>query len=199
MNDLMTRLFIELPLASPGSTKNIIITQETKKQNCVCLEKYENEIWQFCHSVAMSICLFVCLSVTIQNTHVQRSWRLLIEGRIANIGLQWHICSSFHQLGPLGRVGLVVAMCVSLFLCFWVVPFSCNFFRGLSLVLRWHDQIPASHWSTLLPYHMEVVVGKKHTKKHSTSSNLYLFYYPHRSRELVSPVCGIFFSSGWCR
>ena len=28
---------------------------------------------------------------------------------------------------------------------------------------------------------------------HATSSNLYRFYYPHRSRELVSPVCGIFF------
>ena len=27
---------------------------------------------------------------------------------------------------------------------------------------------------------------------HATSSNLYRFYYPHRSRELVSPVCGIF-------
>ena len=26
-----------------------------------------------------------------------------------------------------------------------------------------------------------------------TSSHLYLSYYPHRSRELVSPVCGIFF------
>ena len=34
------------------------------------------------------------------------------------------------------------------------VPFSCNFFQGLSLVLRSHDQILASHWSTLLPYHM---------------------------------------------
>ena len=27
---------------------------------------------------------------------------------------------------------------------------------------------------------------------HATSSNLYRSYYPHRSRELVSPVCGIF-------
>ena len=27
---------------------------------------------------------------------------------------------------------------------------------------------------------------------HGTSSNLYWAYYPHRSRELVSPVCGIF-------
>ena len=43
---------------------------------------------------------------------------------------------NFHQLGPLGRVGLVVAMCVcffpcffiSLFFCFSDVPFSCIFF-----------------------------------------------------------------------
>ena len=27
---------------------------------------------------------------------------------------------------------------------------------------------------------------------HATSRNLYWSYYPHRSRELVSPVCGIF-------
>ena len=37
---------------------------------------------------------------------------------------------------------------------------------------------------------------KKKRKKikinHATSSNLYRSYYPHRSRELVSPVCGIF-------
>ena len=29
-------------------------------------------------------------------------------------------------------------------------------------------------------------------KFHVTASNLYRSYYPHRSRELVSPVCGIF-------
>ena len=34
-----------------------------------------------------------------------------------------------------------------LFICL-SVPFSCNFYRGLSLALRSHDQIPASHWST---------------------------------------------------
>ena len=35
--------------------------------------------------------------------------------------------------------------------------------------------------------------GKK--EKKTTSLNLYWSYYPHRSRELVSPVCGIFFVS----
>ena len=68
----------------------------------------------------------------------------------------------FHQLGPLGRVGLRVAMsvCLSvcLFVCLCVCAIECSFFRGLSLALRSHDQIPASDWSTLLPYHMVVVV-----------------------------------------
>ena len=63
----------------------------------------------------------------------------------------------FHQLGPLGRVGLVVDMSVCVCVCLFV-PFPCDFFRRLSLVLRSHDQIPASHWSTLLPYHIVVVV-----------------------------------------
>ena len=39
----------------------------------------------------------------------------------------------FHQLGPLGRVGLVVAMCVCLYLCFFVClmsPFHVIFLRG---------------------------------------------------------------------
>ena len=34
---------------------------------------------------------------------------------------------------------------------------------------------------------------KKKKKSHTTSSNLYRSYYPHRLRELVSPVCRIFF------
>ena len=37
--------------------------------------------------VAMSVCVSVLESVTIQNTHFQVSWRLLVEGCNANIGL----------------------------------------------------------------------------------------------------------------
>ena len=33
------------------------------------------------------VCLSVCLFVTIENTLFRRSWRLLVEGRIANIDL----------------------------------------------------------------------------------------------------------------
>ena len=54
--------------------------------------------------------------------------------------------SSFHQLGPLGRVGLVVAMSLC---CRLLVPFPCDFCRGLSLALWSHDQFEASHWSAL--------------------------------------------------
>ena len=38
--------------------------------------------------VIKSHCSSICLSVTIQNYHFPVSWRLLIKGRIANIGLQ---------------------------------------------------------------------------------------------------------------
>ena len=55
------------------------------------------------------------------------------------------------------RVCVSVCLCVCLSVCLFVcvsvclfVPFPCNFFWGLSLVLRSHDLIPASHWSTLL-------------------------------------------------
>ena len=41
--------------------------------------------------------------------------------------------------------------CIYLYI-YLSVPFPCEFFRGLSLALRSHDQIPASHWSTLLAW-----------------------------------------------
>ena len=34
-------------------------------------------------------------------------------------------------------------------------------------------------------------VEKRAKKNHATSSILYWSYYPHRSRELMSPLCGI--------
>ena len=43
------------------------------------------------------------------------------------------VSKHFHQLGPLGRVGLVVAMCVCFYLCFFVClmsPFDVIFLRG---------------------------------------------------------------------
>ena len=44
----------------------------------------------------------------------------------------------FHQLGPLGLVVQVVAMSVCKSVCLFVL----NFFLGLSLALRSHDQFP---------------------------------------------------------
>ena len=44
----------------------------------------------------------------------------------------------FHQIGPLGQSGLVVAMSVR---CHLLSPFYAIFFRGLLLALRlWQDQ-----------------------------------------------------------
>ena len=53
----------------------------------------------------------------------------------------------FTNSAPLGRVGHRVAMSVEMSVC----AIECSFFRGLSLALRSHDQIPASHWSTPPP------------------------------------------------
>ena len=36
---------------------------------------------------------------------------------------------------------------------------------------------------------------KKNNLNHATSPKLYRSYYPHWSRELLSPVCGIFFTN----
>ena len=36
----------------------------------------------------------------------------------------------FHQLGPQGRVGLVVTKSVCLSVCLFIVPFQCDFLRG---------------------------------------------------------------------
>ena len=51
---------------------------------------------------------------------------------------------------PLGRLFHRLAM--SVYISVYIsVPFSCNFFQGLSLALRSHVQIPAYHWSTPSP------------------------------------------------
>ena len=44
---------------------------------------------RYCIS-AMSVCLYVCVPVTIQNSHFPVSWRLTVKGCIANFGLQSH-------------------------------------------------------------------------------------------------------------
>ena len=56
-----------------------------------------------------------------------------------------HRQGGFHQLGPLGRVGLVVAMSVCLSVC---IRHRVQFFFK---AIRSHEQIPTSHWSTPPP------------------------------------------------
>ena len=54
------------------------------------------------------------------------------------------------------------------FVCLSICAIVCSFFRGLSSALKFIFFI-----------------------NHATSSNLYWSYYPHWSRELGSPICGI--------
>ena len=106
--------------------------------------------------------------------------------------------------GPLGRLGLIVAMSVHmLYVCMHLVPFPCNFFQVVSLALRSHDHFKASDWSTPLHYQTQppppnaaTAAGrdKKELKRFFFKFVSVLQYYPHRSRELVSPLCGVFMS-----
>ena len=87
----------------------------------------------------------VCLSFDKNSTflHFMQHWKQWAINKnyffFCNIFFYYFsLTDLFHQLGPLGWVGLVVAISVYVY----YVPFSCNFFRGLSLALRSHDQIP---------------------------------------------------------
>ena len=85
------------------------------------------------------------------NTRINAGWP-------ANVGIRVNIpafsIKNLHNprifnkkmhIGPYAHY-FIVAMLVCL-----SVPFSCQLFRGSSLALRSHDQIPASHWSTTPP------------------------------------------------
>ena len=65
-----------------------------------------------------------------------RKWWILSVERLLSTG---PTPSSFHQLGPLGWVGLVVAMCVSLFICL-MSPFHVTFSRPhIGPQITWPD------------------------------------------------------------
>ena len=121
-----------------------------------------------------------------------------------------HLMQFFIESAPLGRFDLVVAMSV----CMYVVcPLSMRVFsrpligpyiRGLSsLALALPSALPSAHYhlrTTIcaLPsahYHLRTTICCSHFffwKNKFWKKNLYRSYYPHRSRDSLSPVCGIF-------
>ena len=89
-----------------------------------------------------------------------------------------------------------VPLFVYLFVC---LPIG-YIFLGLSLALRSHDKITASHWSTLPPYHMVVVGGyiffffksrnlsKKKKKKSRNLSKYFIYLFIYFLRKIMQPI-----------
>ena len=99
--------------------------------------------------------------------------------------------SAFHPIDPLplGRFGLVVAMSV----CIYGVPSPCDFLAsvdraspscGPSLALAWS---PKNGRCSIIKAIIKSII-----KSIKSRFLWYRCYYPHRSRDSVSPVCGIF-------
>ena len=90
---------------------------------------------------------------------------------------------NFHQLsplGPLGRVGVTESVCLCVYLCICLCVCLSPVFGLLQIFLT----------AIFILFFIN----------HVTSSNLYRFYYLHLLKELVSPVCGIFFNkSTWAK
>ena len=63
------------------------------------------------------------------------------------INYQFHPLFFFSPTRPHWPELVIESSCPCVCLC--VCAIGCSFFLGLSLALRSHDQIPASHWSTL--------------------------------------------------
>ena len=112
-----------------------------------------------------------------------------IPSGLAVIILKTYTPSRFHQFTNLQTfiVEFFTTMSQSVMMYFQRIvfvytslPSHCDFFRGLSLALRSHHQIPPSHWLTQI--------------NNAISPKLYRSYYLHRSRNSLSPVCRIFFA-----
>ena len=113
----------------------------------------------------------------------------------------------FHRIGPLGRFGLVFEMSVCVY-----VPFPCDSPRGVKEVQREQSQIPQWHQ---YPEKMYIITNGSPPPHPATPPlNVYFFllfflypeyifqwyrcFYPQWLRDLVSPVCEIFFMSPYC-
>ena len=72
------------------------------------------------------------------------------------------LCGIFTVTAPLGRFSqrfaMSVCLCVCLFVC---LRHRMQFFLGLSLALRSHDQFQACHWSTPLSRFTKLVKREK--------------------------------------
>ena len=102
------------------------------------------------------------------------------------LSLSVHHCPCFSLSVP-------VCSCLSLFSPTWPSGPSWCSSRNVCL-FRYLFVCLMSPFHVIVPGEQSLGGGAKKKKQinHSTSSNLYRFYYPHQSRELVSPVSGIF-------
>ena len=120
----------------------------------------------------LSVFLSVCLSAQSQNTHFNVLLRFLFEDFFLNMWI-W-------------TVGELVGE--SLWL--WLLTVGCLHFNDTSMALQWHFNVT----SMLLPRHIHgtSTALQWHTKNRNRKKKLYCCFYPHQSRDSVSPICGIF-------
>ena len=111
----------------------------------------ESALGRFFHTVTMSVCVFATCPFSC---NFFRGLSLALRSHDQVPASHWSTLPSttppiFIESAHWADL-IIESRCP--YVCMSVCPFSCNFFRGLSLAVRSHDQIPASHWSTLLPY-----------------------------------------------
>ena len=109
---------------------------------------------------------------------------------------EWTGINASHLRGFF-RVSHRVVFCVNVYVECWMLSPPKAIFLGLSLALRSLVQFKAFHWSTppnpkpLPPKNIYMIFWGEKNKKNKLTT-MYQCYYPHTSRESVSPVLGIF-------
>ena len=128
----------------------------------------------------------VCVPVTSRNTLFRRSWRPLVKGCIAYNGLQWHNVNFFPFWWFLAFFN---------FFGFWTPPKKYYFdpckqkIVFLPSKLLFHSSF-FFFFFLLWTLPKRLVHPPEKTKKKSLKKGWYWCYYPHQSRDSVSPVCG---------
>ena len=123
-----------------------LFIQETmlKQMHCqMCGIYFKKKTISSC-IVALIQLAWSCLWKEVQN--IRKHMETLRESQNAALKTshQLSMCQVVFKESALRPI-LSSSCDVSLYACLFV-PFSCNLFWGLSLALRSHDQIPASHW-----------------------------------------------------